>query len=745
MEVAPPIVFDVPEEFYCPISGELMVDPVSEPMHKGGHTYERCNIIKWLETKQTSPMTNNDLTIDELVSNDFAKRSIDSIRGSIKKEQLKIDSKIFLENSKKYIDKLDEITINNYYHDKKLYVNINTPDIDVRPPSDIVLCIDISGSMGTEAIMKGESGEKISHGLSILSIVKTAAKSVLYSLNDNDNISIVTYSSTSKTIVENSSCSESNKSIISIQIDELKPLDTTNIWDGLNRSLDILRTSSPSEKNKGIFLLTDGQPNIVPPRGHESMLNRYFDQHNFRCPISCYGFGYALDSELLYNVSDISGGDGFSFIPDSTLVGTTFIHGISNFLINAYYSSQLNIKLKKGVKFYDNSSEKNININSIKYGKSKDILLCLKDEPTDSDFIEVSLLMNDKCISNNIINDTNMNHINCENFRIKFIDTINECITLHKNGDKSTVRDNINSLCTELSYQMSGNTFLEDLYYDLNGQIKEAFNFSDLGNTNDYFSRWGKYYLTSIMNAYLNQICNNFKDKGVQHFNSLSFDSIRDHVDNIFNDLPAPVPDIKYHSRYSTNVVRSAPPMTMNTYNSSSNPCCSENSLIKLHDNTFKYVDNIKKNDKVLTIDNNGNISISEIECVIKSKCDNNMALLVDIDGLKLTPYHPIINNSKWIHPISIGFSNIYKCNFVYSFITKNRNSIILKSNNSEFTFATFGHNYKGDIIEHPYYGTDKVINDMKKFISYDQGYVLINKYMINKDKDTNLVNNIKL
>ena len=35
----------VPNEFYCPITGDLMKDPVSEPE---GHTYERDAIMKWL-------------------------------------------------------------------------------------------------------------------------------------------------------------------------------------------------------------------------------------------------------------------------------------------------------------------------------------------------------------------------------------------------------------------------------------------------------------------------------------------------------------------------------------------------------------------------------------------------------------------------------------------------------------------------------------------------------------------------
>ena len=82
---------------------------------------------------------------------------------------------------------LDEITVNTYYHDGKLLVSVNTPDIETRPPVDIVLCIDVSGSMGTEATLKGDSGETIRNGISVLSLTIAAAKTIISSLNEKDN------------------------------------------------------------------------------------------------------------------------------------------------------------------------------------------------------------------------------------------------------------------------------------------------------------------------------------------------------------------------------------------------------------------------------------------------------------------------------------------------------------------------------------------------------------------------------
>jgi len=49
---------DVPPEMICPISNDLMKDPV---ICADGHTYEREAIQKWIRRKASSPMTNQRL------------------------------------------------------------------------------------------------------------------------------------------------------------------------------------------------------------------------------------------------------------------------------------------------------------------------------------------------------------------------------------------------------------------------------------------------------------------------------------------------------------------------------------------------------------------------------------------------------------------------------------------------------------------------------------------------------------
>ena len=49
-----------PEELVCPLTHELMVDPVI--LMGSGQTYERAPLERWLATHDTDPMTGAQLT-----------------------------------------------------------------------------------------------------------------------------------------------------------------------------------------------------------------------------------------------------------------------------------------------------------------------------------------------------------------------------------------------------------------------------------------------------------------------------------------------------------------------------------------------------------------------------------------------------------------------------------------------------------------------------------------------------------
>ena len=68
-----------PDAFLCPITKELMAEPV---IAADGHSYERAEIEKWFATgKQTSPMTNSAMASQTLTANHGLKSQIKEWQG----------------------------------------------------------------------------------------------------------------------------------------------------------------------------------------------------------------------------------------------------------------------------------------------------------------------------------------------------------------------------------------------------------------------------------------------------------------------------------------------------------------------------------------------------------------------------------------------------------------------------------------------------------------------------------------
>ena len=77
------------------------------------------------------------------------------------------------------------------------------------------------------------------------------------------------------------------------------------------------------------MVLTDGQPQGVrssPPDGFIPALRR---MGKLPAPIHTFGFGYSLQPGLLYSIAEFGGGH-YSFITDSSMLGTVFIHAQAN-------------------------------------------------------------------------------------------------------------------------------------------------------------------------------------------------------------------------------------------------------------------------------------------------------------------------------------------------------------------------------------------------------------------------------
>merc|ERR1719199_1862650 len=142
----------------------------------------------------------------------------------------------------------------------------------------------------------------------MLDIVKHAVKTVIQTLGDEDRLSLAAFDHTTDTVFALGEMTPAGRAQATDALECLAPRGQTNLWGGLQAGLDALCAPDPdgADRTKSLLLLTDGQPNIKPPRGHEQEFRDYLDAHpDLTVAVNTFGFGNSLDSELLLDLATI--------------------------------------------------------------------------------------------------------------------------------------------------------------------------------------------------------------------------------------------------------------------------------------------------------------------------------------------------------------------------------------------------------------------------------------------------------
>lgn len=145
-------------------------------------------------------------------------------------------------------------------------------------------------------------------------------------------------------------------------------------------------------------------------------------------------------------------------------------------------------------------------------------------------------------------------------------------------------------------------------------------------------------------------------------------------------------------------------------------------------------IHNLKKNDLIY----NSNNQTSVIECILKIRCFNNTNKICSIaNKLKVSPYFPIKINNHWVFAKSIIEPKIINCDYMYNIILRDRSCI--KINN--YKCPTLAHNITDNIISHDFFGTEKIILNLKSKFTNEYDIGLIQSITsINRSLNTGLV-----
>lgn len=145
-----------------------------------------------------------------------------------------------------------------------LLVRVQTPKAPAKDvahvPCDIVLAVDISGSMAAPAPVPGEDCSEDT-GLTVLDLTKHAARTIIETMDENDRLGIVTFCSQAKVLQKLLPMTKANKELAIENVKSMKPRDATNLWHGIFESIKLFQGCDTHGKSASIMVLTDGRPN----------------------------------------------------------------------------------------------------------------------------------------------------------------------------------------------------------------------------------------------------------------------------------------------------------------------------------------------------------------------------------------------------------------------------------------------------------------------------------------------------
>jgi len=463
--------------------------------------------------------------------------------------------------------------------DIPVLIKLAPPEGTKRTPADICCVIDVSGSMRSEAKIQGDSAAMESQGLSLLDIAKHGLRTIAHTLTPEDRLSIVAFNNSATRVLELTQMDEKGRALADQKIDELTAAGGTDIWKGLLEGLECLRIGGldrAAHRFGHLMVLTDGET-----QNRESVLPglaNYSQQHE-RLPgtICTFGFGYSLNSWLLTQIALV--GDGsYSFIPDAGFVGTAFVNTLSNLLATYARSVLMSCDVDSdkaeilGAVGHEMTTDSQgvvrVNLGSLQFGQSKDVVLRMKLTEPHAPSLDVGLRYETNSgeikTSSNVFEQisTNVEMVESHVLRSRFVEVLKaaseKCTVSSAKDELLVAAQAVQSLSEEAKKSTAASlASVKTLIEDMDGQTTEAF------SKMDFFWKWGRHYIPSLMFAHKLEQCNNFKDPGVQLYGGKLFQTIQEEADNIFDSLPPPKPTACTASAGSTPTA----PINMADYN----------------------------------------------------------------------------------------------------------------------------------------------------------------------------------
>lgn len=663
-------------------------------------------------------------------------------------------------------------------------IDIVPPDSGESPCLDICVVMDVSGSMGDAANPNGPEGI---NQFTKLDLAKRGVEVLMLGLRDCDTLRIIGFSSDVSNVLPRTPMDSVGRSAAQRALGGMHPGGGTALWDGLYAGLYETEVAAPTPDHRNrnraaipvVILLTDGQPSHSPPSGEAAELRRYVEtqemakQNQMRqharlthAKLFLMGFGYDINSKLLAELTSVHHvSDAFCFIPDGTMVLTTFTNLTATLMslcarhitlaLPVAMASCMDMVGDVPMDYKSSNTHARICIGDMMYGQPRQIVLRCKPGTTMQTLLE-STLQKNTAVPIRLDYYTSMGAPISQPLNVTLSDFDHQPsqVAYHKHRalaivamqqalriattDLDSARSYIKTCVLNTEHARSGTQGGFDphpILEDLMGEVSSA-----LGSS-DAWTRWGAHYLRALVSAHKGQTCTNFKDPGLAAYGGSFTKELKDTYNTLCDGLPVPVPSRRsYATQWGVPVggaggggagipVISAS-VFQQAFNNQYGGCVAHGTFIRTGENREVPVQSLCKGDTVLVPGMNGGGAggMARVRCVVASKGVKTVPLTMPEHPypmpLGITPWHPVrMSDGSWRFPadlVSDATMQEPHEGTVYTLVLDAGHVVLANG----IPILTLGHGFQDPIAKHDFYGTQDVLDALAVLDGWEQGWV---------------------
>lgn len=203
------------------------------------------------------------------------------------------------------------------------------PDASERPPLNLVIVIDRSGSMSADDRLT-----YVMEGLHLL----------VDELRDDDRVALVAYSDGSEILLE--STAGADRALLHAAIDTLSAGGSTNLHAGLQQGFELAVAGYDPERQNRVIFLSDGlaTAGILADEAIVDMADDYIEEG---IGLTTIGVGDEFDAPLMRGLAERCAGN-FYYLEDSAAVAEVFTEEIDLALVPLALSVDLEVEMAPG-------------------------------------------------------------------------------------------------------------------------------------------------------------------------------------------------------------------------------------------------------------------------------------------------------------------------------------------------------------------------------------------------------------